>query len=142
MKLITALIIIFGLTACSTVERVVQEVNEHDLAIRLATAEFIDSEAEVAMEVVAFTEEALLKLEGAVTVELAALQAEADRMIPWASMSPGQRILAQELLAKVERRIVTLDPSVVDSRGLDDLRGILAKIQGAAKSELRYLRAA
>lgn len=135
MKNAIILVALLALAACSTLSK----VNEHDLALRIGVAEYIGSDAQVAQRVIAFAEEAQTKLDGRIMVPVISLQAEADRMIPWERLSPGQRILAQELFTHIEDRIVS-GPQV-DSAALEDLRSILAKVQAAAETELRYTQA-
>ena len=125
------------LTACETVTGVVDRAAESDTAVRAGTAEYIDLDADRAQRVIDWTEDAAEALDAADEVKLARLQQEADARIPWDRLSPGQRILAEELLTTVEARIADeIDAGVLEANAVASIHDVLDVIRGQAEREL------
>ena len=132
--LLTAFVAVFllALTACAVFERAAQS----DTAVRAGTAEYINLDADRADRVIAWTDESLDALDEDVEITLARIQSEADARIPWDRLSPGQRILAEELLITVEARIADeIEAGVLSEDAVADIRHVLEVIRAQAVRE-------
>ena len=120
------------LTACAVFERAAQS----DTAVRAGTAEYINLDADRADRVIAWADESLDALDEDAEITLARIQSEADARIPWSRLSPGQRILAEELLITVEARIADeIEAGVLSEDAVAYIRHVLEVIRGQAVRE-------
>lgn len=137
-RLLMLLSVAIAMTACATVKSALDAVDEHDIGVRIATAEYIGGDSATAGRVASLSAEAQQRLEGDVEIPMDRLAAEADQMIPWHRMSPGRRIVAEELFLAVQRR---LESMAVDGELPPDavlsLRSILQTIEATALREQR-----
>ena len=132
--LLTACVAVFllALTACAVFERAAQS----DTAVRAGTAEYINLDADRADRVIAWADESLAALDEDAEITLARIQQEADARIPWSRLSPGQRILAEELLITVEARITDeIEAGVLSEDAVADIRHVLEVIRAQAVRE-------
>ena len=130
----TALVAVFllALTACAVFERAAQS----DTAVRAGTAEYINLDADRADRVIEWADESLAALDEDAEITLARIQSEADARIPWNRLSPGQRILAEELLITVEARITDeIEAGVLSEDAVADIRHVLEVIRAQAVRE-------
>lgn len=134
---LTAFVAVFlclVLAGCAVMERAA----ESDTAVRAGTAEWINMDAQRADRVIEWADESLAALDQEAEITLASIQAEADKRIPWDRLSPGQRVLAEELLITVEARIADeIDAGVLSPDAVADIRHVLEVIRAQAERERR-----
>jgi len=127
-----------ALLGCTTGGDVLGRASESDLALRAGTAEYIQRDAVVAERLIGWTTDVLAVLEGDPIITLDRLYDEAQTRIPWERLSPGQQVLAEDLLVVVERRIrAEVDAGVLAPGAVHDLRAVLRTIQRQAERERR-----
>jgi len=131
-----SIVMLMVLTACETFDRVWQTAAESDIAIRAGTAEYIGRDAERADRVVEWVDDAIESLDAEDEVLLTRIQAEASKRIPWDRLSPGQAILANELLYRVEAKIHhQIDAGVLSEDAVANIVHVLQTIRRQALTE-------
>lgn len=135
MKSIPIILAAILLSGCSFL----QQVSESEVAVRIGVAEYIDRDPQTAADVYAWSNEVLGQLDGTLEeIALSRLRSEAEDRIPWDELSPGQEILAFELLEYVQREIESrIDAGVVGPNEMGYIRDIVQTVRDQSARHLR-----
>lgn len=139
---LVAAFLFLATAGCAQFQSVLKTVEQSDIGVRIATAEYIGGDIATAERVSALAAEALSRVDETVTIRFDRLAEQADAMIPWHRMSPGQRILAEELFLAAQRKLEEMVISgELSPDGVASLRSILRTIQKTAEREISIARA-
>lgn len=123
-------------SGCTTLGSALSALEDHDVTIRIATAEYIGADAATAERVIQLANSAQARLASDASIRLDRLAVEADALIPWYQMSPGQRVLAEELFLSIEQRLSALViEGELPPEGVASLQSILETIERTALRE-------